>query len=553
MIENMHLLQNSVCYTLYHCHRNDEFYDYHRIWDVAFARFTDINDILDFYYEIIETGMRAHISQNYLRLRKKDKPWMTGHIRHLMMIRNRLNGVYNRTKKLEHKVERNRMRALVRKEIKIAKRRHDAGLRYTLENRSTDVKRFWSVMKQLFGNKVKAGIPTLIDNDTPFSTDSEKANLFADYFASQCSLPAPSPDYNLPPVTPITNARLNTVQFNVHDVSTIMSKLNVTKASGPDLISYRLLKECAHTLAEPFCRLFEKSFVDGIFPTKWKISHIAPVFKKALKHLKENYRPVSLLSCISKIMERVIFNTMYNFFKINGLLTERNSGFKEKDSTINQLIHLCHKIYQGLDNTRDVCLVFLDVSKAFDKVYHPALLIKLQNMGISGQLLRWIKSYLSDRKQRVVITGVASDLKDINASVPQGSILGPLLFLCYVNDLVDDLETMPYLFADDTSLFCEINPNDPPETFHMINRDLERLSNSAQTWRVQFNAAKTVYMVVSNKKQVPNYPDLYLHGQVLLRVNDHKHLGVTLNRSIKWDSYVDIITNKAATRLNGIK
>ena len=180
------------------------------------------------------------------------------------------------------------------------KKRHDAGLRYTLENRNTDVKRFWSVMKQLFGNKVKAGIPTLIENDTPYSTDLEKANLFADYFASQCSLPDPPAGYSLPPVAPITDTILETVHFNVHDVATIMSKLNVSKASGPDMISYRLLKECANSLAEPFCRLFEKSFVDGIFPMKWKVSHIAPVFKKALKHLKENYRPVSLLSCISK-------------------------------------------------------------------------------------------------------------------------------------------------------------------------------------------------------------------------------------------------------------
>ncbi len=197
--------------------------------------------------------------------------------------------------------------------------------------------------------------------------------------------------------------------------------------------------------------------------------------------------------------------------------------------------------------------MFLDVSKAFDKVYHPALLVKLQNLGISGQLLQWIESYLSDRKQRVVINGVSSDLKDINASVPQGSILGPLLFLCYVNDLVDDLETTPYLFADDTSLFCEIDSAVPNNTFDMINRDLLRLSNWALTWRVQFNAAKTVYMIVSNKKQLPNYPDLYLHGQVLRRVSEHKHLGIILSNNMKWDSYVDSITSKAATRLNGIK
>ncbi len=181
-----------------------------------------------------------------------------------------------------------------------------------------------------------------------------------------------------------------------------------------------------------------------------KLSNISPVFKKAVRFLKENYRPVSLLSCISKVMERVVYNSLYKYLKRHGLLSERNSGFKENDCTINQLIHLCNNIYKGLDKSKDVCLVFLDVSKAFDKVYHKGLLLKLEQLGVCGNLLKWLESYLSNRQQRVVINGQMSESKSINASVPQGSILGPLLFLVYVNDLVDDLQTTPYLFADDT-------------------------------------------------------------------------------------------------------
>ena len=171
---------------------------------------------------------------------------------------------------------------------------------------------------------------------------------------------------------------------------------------------------------------------------------------------------------------------MYEFFKANGLLTKRNSGFKEKDSTINQLIHLCDNIYKGLDESNDVCLVFLDVSKAFDRVYHPALLYKLETLGIEGDLLVWLSSYLEGRKQRVVINGVRSEWNHINASVPQGSILGPLLFLVHVNDLVDDLICTPYLFADDTSLFTIIDPVDSHITFNQLNRDLQVLSDWAR-------------------------------------------------------------------------
>ncbi len=232
------------------------------------------------------------------------------------------------------------------------------------------------------------------------------------------------------------------------------------------------------------------------FPDKWKESNLSPVYKKSLKHCKSNYRPISLLCCVSKIMGRIVFNGLYKFFKDNNILTDRNSGFKERDSTINQLIHLCDNIYHGLDKSRDICLIFLDVSKAFDKVYHPALIHKLESYGIEGDLLHWIESYLDGRKQRVVINGLSSKWNTINASVPQGSILGPLLFLIYVNDLVDDLITTPYLFADDTSLFMEIDPADHFITFDQMNRDLQVLSDWARLWRVTFNASKTVYMIV---------------------------------------------------------
>ncbi len=252
-------------------------------------------------------------------------------------------------------------------------------------------------------------------------------------------------------------------------------------------------------------------------------------------------------------MGRVVHNRMYEFFKANGLLTKRNSGFKERDSTINQLIHLCDNIYKGLDDSNDVCLVFLDVSKAFDRVYHPALLYKLECLGIDGDLLVWISSYLEGRKQRVVINGVKSEWNDINASVPQGSILGPLLFLVHVNDLVDDLICTPYLFADDTSLFTVIDPLDYEITFNQINRDLQVLSEWASQWRVDYNASKTVYMIVSNKTPVPTYPDLYLNGTKLQRVHSHKHLGVTLTSKMKWGVHIDAAIAKANKRLNGIR
>ncbi len=164
------------------------------------------------------------------------------------------------------------------------------------------------------------------------------------FFASTCTLPEPPEGFALPPLQYKTDTRLSDVYFDEVEIWSIMSHLNVAKASAPDNISQRFLKECALSLVRPFARLFQRSMNDGIFPAFWKLSHISPVFKKALRSLKENYRPVSLLSCISKVMERVVYNTLYKYFKAHGLLSERNSGFKENDSTINQLIHLCNNI-----------------------------------------------------------------------------------------------------------------------------------------------------------------------------------------------------------------
>jgi hypothetical protein len=179
---------------------------------------------------------------------------------------------------------------------------------------------------------------------------------------------------------------------------------------------------------------------------------ISAIFKKIDKQIKSNYRPISLLSCISKVFERIVFNVLYSHLKDNNILNEYNSGFKDQDSAINRLLAITDSIYKGLDQKKDLLLVFLDISKAFDRVWHEGLIHKLIEIGVCGNLLNWFSSYLSNRSQRVVIGGQSSETKTIQAGVPQGSILGPLLFLIYINDIGDNLETPIHQFADDTTL-----------------------------------------------------------------------------------------------------
>ena len=182
-----------------------------------------------------------------------------------------------------------------------------------------------------------------------------------------------------------------------------------------------------------------RSFNEGIFPEAWKIANVIPIFKKGDKSLPLNYRPVALLSCLGKLQERIVFKNLYNFLIDNNLLYKYQSGILPHHSTVFQLIDIYHNICQAFDNNLFSCIVFCDVSKAFDRVWHQGLLFKLRQNGIDDKLLQWLNSYLTNRKQKVTLKSLVSTLKSILAGVPQGLVLGPLLFLVYINDIAKQL------------------------------------------------------------------------------------------------------------------
>ena len=184
-------------------------------------------------------------------------------------------------------------------------------------------------------------------------------------------------------------------------------------------------------------------------------ANVVPVFKKNEKSSVTNYRPISLLPCPSTVIERLVFNELYDFCDKFKLLSEKNSGFKKNDGTINQLINLTNKIHQGLDDEHEIAMIFLDLSKAYDRICHKRLLFKLRKIGIWGSLLKWIESYLSGRSQRVVLKGKSSEFLNIFGSVQQGSILSSLFFLIYLKDIDENIKSDMFLFADDVALISK--------------------------------------------------------------------------------------------------
>jgi hypothetical protein len=202
---------------------------------------------------------------------------------------------------------------------------------------------------------------------------------------------------------------LEYIQTTEDEVFKIIKNLDIGKANGPDGISNRLIKETSSSIAAPLAKLLNKSFDLAKVPSIWKEANLSPIFKKDDKSLVSNYRPISLLNCLGKIQERIVFQKIYRYLKINNLLTWKNSGFKELDSAMNQLLFITDKIHRALEEGKEITLVFLDVSKAFDRVWHSGLLHKVRCMGIEGRLFDWLCNYLSDRKIRVVINGQKSD------------------------------------------------------------------------------------------------------------------------------------------------
>ena len=287
---------------------------------------------------------------------------------------------------------------------------------------------------------------------------------------------------------------LNNIEFSRTEVETLLKSLPIGKASGPNNLSNRILRELAHEISSPFCNLFNQSINLGFVPSSYKEANVCPIHKNCDRSIPSNYRPLSLLNLESKLFEILVFKYLYNHLRENNLLSSLQSGFIPGDSTVNQLTYLYNTFCQALDSGKEVRAIFCDISKAFDRVWHKGLLLKLKAAGLTGKVLAWFKSYLSDRKQRVILPGVTSDWAYICAGVPQGSILGPLLFLLFINDIVLDIGSNIRLFADDTSLYIIVD--NPITAANCLNIDLERISKWAATWLVAFNPTKTESLLI---------------------------------------------------------
>jgi len=318
-------------------------------------------------------------------------------------------------------------------------------------------------------NKNQCSIPTLSHNDTTVQTDIGKANLLNSFFSSCYNLSHSEYHHNLQPPHECPEELL----CNEEEVYQLLSSLDVTKANGPDGISARMLKHTAASITPSITKLFNLSLCTGHVPSEWKQSLVVPIPKSNNnKDLPNNYRPISLLSVLSKLLERHVHKLLADHLSTHHPLSNSQWGFSEGKSTVTALLTTTHEWFQSLEEGKEICAVFFDFKKAFDSVPHRPLVTKLQQMGVPDHVLLWIASYLTCRSQRVVVNGATSQSMPVLSGVPQGSVLGPLLFLIYIDGITSipiSSGTQTVLYADDLLLFRRISRQ---EDFTTLQRDI---------------------------------------------------------------------------------
>ena len=487
----------------------------------------------------ILTGMECYIPSKTFQLKPNSQPWFTPECAAAIAHRNHHFHLYHSNMCEETKASFRTARNHCKRILRNAQYSYAKSIQARIGSESLGSREFWRITNKVL-NRGKASIPTLVVDSSQVTSSKDKANIFASKFAANSNLDDLG---SLPPeFPPVTDEKLCESKVTASLISKLITELDSTKATGPDGIPVVVLKHLNPELSPILAKLFNRCLKEKCFPSVWKTSAVCPVFKNAgEKSNPAQYRPISLLSVISKLFESVINKRILDHLNRNNLLSDVQYGFRSARSTADVLTVITHRISEAMAMGNHSRVIALDISKAFDKVWHKGLLLKLSSYGISGKVLAVIKSFLSGRSLRVVVNGQSSHAHSINAGVPQGSILGPTLFLLFINDLPKHIiNSLVDIYADDTTLYrCTSTDVDDVKAASDLSSDLEQIVQWGKDWFVTFNASKTKLVTFHHKKNDPSFNLVHMDSSFLEEAPClERLLGLKLTPDLKWNSYI---------------
>ncbi|XP_072030407.1 uncharacterized protein [Amphiura filiformis] len=496
------------------------------------------SDNWECFKEALQDAMNKHIPTKRLSGRW-NLPWMNNNIKHLMKKRRRR---YDAWKKFGDKNDLADYKNLKQEVETALKRAHDEYIEGVFEeDTGNPAKKLWSYVKSLKIDKI--GIPPLLYKNRLVSQPKQKAEALSEQYRSVFTSESTS---HLPSKGPSKHDTMPDIEITTNGIEKLLTALNPKKAVGPDQVSTWMLKTFASTLAPILKEIFTQSLRTGDVPADWKLANISAIFKKGERNDPANYCPVSLTSVTCKLMEHVLASSIRGYLDDNNILSTSQHGFRKKHSCETQLLGTVEDLTRSLDNREQMDCLILDFSKAFDAVPHQRLLYKLNWYGIRGQTHTWIKNWLTSRKQTVVIEGEKSEEVDVISGVPQGTVLGPLLFILFVNDIGEETSSTIRLFADDALIYRHISSKADTDA---LQNDLHKLVDWSTKWQMRFNPAKCSLLRVAKIKKIINSSYTML-GTELKSTDHHPYLGVELASSMDWKHHIQNVSGKAQRTLN---
>ena len=508
----------------------------------------DPNECWDILYNRIIKILDGMCPEKIFNVKSYREEWMNKDIMEKILDKDK---ALKKAKSTNFELDWERARYLrnnVGKLVEKAKREH---FQEEYENSKDDPKRFWRNIYDIIPkNKNNKSNIHLNDQDGKEVSITETATFINNYFTN---------------IGPKLASKFNEkwkyfgkeIENSIEDIKVIegyvfdfVKDINVGKSSGFKEISSECLRDALIVLIPQLSHIFKQSILTGKFPDKWKIGTIVPIFKGGNKEDVSNYRPVSLLPITGKIFEKILHYQIINFLDENEFLTNKQNGFRKNKSTLGSIVNFTSDIFESINNRKYTVAAFIDLKKAFDTVNHKILLEKLYLAGIRGNTLKLITDYLDNRFQKTISNGNISNFNRITCGVPQGSILGPLFFLIYINDLEGVLGGNNFhLYADDTVIYC-MNDN-----VIMAEMELQKILNKFANWcavnALTINTSKTKTMLFGSRNKIKNSykPELFINNELLQLVPTFKYLGVHLDQTLNFNYHLETLKNNISFKL----